>query len=84
MYEICALKPPIILTSINELLSKMAKGKVDDLPHNYTKQLNILFQKCMKKNPLERISARNLLKTNYFLEIMERFIADKGLNINFH
>lgn len=46
------------------------KGKLDDLPYNYSKQLNLIYQKCMKRNPIERISARDLLKTNYFLGVM--------------
>lgn len=60
----------------------MTKSKFDDLPSNYSKQLNILYHKCMKKSPIERISAQNLLKTSYFLQAMEKFIIDKGLNLN--
>lgn len=60
----------------------MTKGKIDDLPSNYTKQFNIIYQKCMRKNPHERLSARELLKTSYFLEVMEKFIVDKGRNFN--
>lgn len=55
---------------------------MEELPHTYSKQLNVMYQKCMKRNPIERISARELLKSSYFLEIMQKFIADKGTNID--
>ena len=36
----------------------------------------------MKKNPQERSSAQELLKTKYFLTALEKFISDEGLNIS--
>jgi serine/threonine protein kinase len=58
LFEICSLKSPANLSNIGELFLKITKGKIEDLPYNYTKQLNILYQKCMKRNPNERISAK--------------------------
>jgi serine/threonine protein kinase len=82
VYEICSFKSPISLSNISELFLKITKGKLDDLPYQYSKQLNMIYQKCMRRNPNERTSARELLKTAYFLDAIEKFITDKGLNIN--
>lgn len=35
----------------------------------------------MKKNVVDRYSAKELLKTNYFLSSIEKLIKDQGLNI---
>ena len=65
-----------------DLINKLSNGKVEELPSTYSKQLNMIYQKTMKKNPHERVSAQDLLKTNYFLAALEKFVSDEGLNIN--
>jgi serine/threonine protein kinase len=58
VFEICSFKSPISLSNIGELLNKISKGKLDDLPYQYSKQLNMIYQKCMRRNPNERVSAK--------------------------
>jgi NIMA (never in mitosis gene a)-related kinase len=67
LFEACSLRPSFKKSNLVDLLNKVAKGKVEEIPPNYSKQLNLVYLKCMKRNPNERISARDLLKTNYFL-----------------
>ena len=81
LFEICSLKPPLTLASVGELLGKISNKKTDDLPSNYSKTLNGIYHKCMRRSPQDRTSARELLKTNYFMDAMEVFIRDKCLNV---
>lgn len=57
------------------------KGKAEGLPEGYGKDLNEIYGRCMKADPLQRASARELLKTRYYLLTMEKFIADHGMNV---
>ena len=52
VYETCALKPLINVQNMGDLLNKVGNGKIDDLPVVYSKQLNVLYQKCLKRNPI--------------------------------
>ena len=49
LYEICALQQPINLINLSDLVSRVTKAKVKDLPNKYSKQLNLIYQKCMKR-----------------------------------
>jgi len=82
LYEVCWLKPLINVVNMADLLNKLSNCKIEELPATYSKQLNVIYQRTMRKNPYERVSAQDLLKTNYFLAALEKFVNDEGLNIN--
>lgn len=81
LYEVCSLRPLVNVINLAELMGKGNSSKGEELPSSYSKQLNSIYLKCMKKNPAERVSAPDLLKTSYFLGALEKFIGDEGLNI---
>ena len=58
LYETCWLKPLINVTNLADLVNKLNTGKVEDLPTVYSRQLNMIYQKSMKKNPQERVTAQ--------------------------
>lgn len=76
LYEVCWLKPLVNMVNLADLVNKVSNGKVEELPQSYSKQLNTIYLKCMRKNPNERLSAPDLLKTSYFLNTLEKFISD--------
>lgn len=80
LYEMCTLKPLLNLLNLADLVGKATTSKMEELPPQYSKQLNAIYLKCMKRNPNERSSASELLKTNYFLSALKKFISDQGLN----
>ena len=61
-----------------ELAHNIMKGKIEELPSSFSKQLNIILNRCLKRKPVERPSAREILRTDYFLEAMQKFILKKG------
>lgn len=58
LFELCSLKLNFSSNNIVELASKVMKGKSEDIPSNYSKQLNVIYQKCLKKKPEDRWSSR--------------------------
>lgn len=76
LYEMCTLKPLLNTLNLADLVGKVANSKIEELPPQYSKQLNTIYLKCMKRNPNERSTASELLKTNYFLSALEKFISD--------
>ena len=56
------------------------RGQSEDIPSSFSKNLNNILQKCLTKRPYERPSARDLLRTPYFLEAMKWVISQKADN----
>jgi hypothetical protein len=81
LFETCWLRPLPNPTSLTDLLGKHPCSRMEELPGTYSKQLNMIYLKAMKRSPQERVSAQELLRTSYFLAALEKFISDEGLNI---
>ena len=58
LYETCCLKPLVNVTNLADLIGKITNSKLEDLPAPYSKQLNMIFHKAMKRSPQERVPAQ--------------------------
>lgn len=80
IFELCALRPAFASPNLLQLASKIIRGEPDcSIPSHYTKSLSDVIKKCFTKKPADRPSAKELLRTQYFLNVMQRFINKSGL-----
>ena len=57
IYELTALKPPFLARNMNELYSKVTKGKYPAIPTHYSKELAQMIGYCLSVDPHLRPSA---------------------------
>ena len=72
MIEMATQKPPWsgIAKSVDEVLNLIANSNVPPkFPSHLSKECKEFLFKCLKKNPKERESARNLLQHEFFKSI---------------
>jgi serine/threonine protein kinase len=51
-----------------------------DLPSKYSKYLNPIYRKMMKKSPTQRSSASDLLKEEVFVSLMREYMKKKKID----
>ena len=62
VYEMCALRPPFTANSMDGLYKKVLKGAYPRIPPAYSNDLEKLIAKCLKIDPKNRPTAKELLK----------------------
>lgn len=62
IYEMCALRPPFTANSMDGLYKKVLKGAYPRIPPAYSNDLEKLIAKCLKIDPKNRPTAKELLK----------------------
>lgn len=66
IYELTALKPPFLAKNMNELYSKVTKGKFPPIPQHYSAELSRMITFCLNTNPLQRPSAEEIAQMPTF------------------
>jgi serine/threonine protein kinase len=62
LYEICALHPPFMATSMEQLYRKVIQGAVPSIPNNFSHDLSNLIRQCLQQNPDRRPSCDEILE----------------------
>jgi NIMA (never in mitosis gene a)-related kinase len=61
LYEMCALRPPFVASSMADLAQKVTRGKIDALSKRYSRDLEAFISSMIKVNPAARPSISTLL-----------------------
>jgi serine/threonine protein kinase len=72
IYELCALSPPFLAPNQHTLASKVASGKVKDIPGIYSHELNTVIKKLLNIEPALRPEAEVLLKSTHSLWVLTK------------
>lgn len=62
LYEMCALRPPFMANNMSELANKVMKGKFEQLPKKYSRELNRFIAAMIRVTPHNRPSIMALLE----------------------
>jgi serine/threonine protein kinase len=80
IFELCALRSAFSTANLLQLANKIIKSEPDySIPSHYSRNLVDIIKKCLSKRSADRPSARELLRTQFFLSVMEKFISKNGL-----
>lgn len=60
IYELTALKPPFLAKNMQELYSKVTRGKYPAIPTHYSKELATMIGYCLSVDPTMRPSAQEI------------------------
>ena len=83
LYELVSLKHAFEAGNMNNLVLKIIKGSYPALPTKYTKELRNLVGILLKRQPKERPSVNEILKTPIIKARIERFLSETLLNNEF-
>ena len=78
VYEMCQLRPPFKGTSLKELCQCVQKGKYDDIPNYYSKELSYVISKFLVVNPKRRTNCDALLKDEVVVRKIKEIMKEKG------
>ena len=78
VYEMCQLRPPFKGTSLKELCQCVQKGKYDDIPNYYSKELSYVISKFLVVNPKRRTDCDALLKDEVVARKIKEIMKEKG------
>ena len=78
VYEMCTLRPPFKGTSLKELCQCVQKGKYDDIPSYYSKELSYVISKFLVVNPKRRTDCDALLKDDVVVRKIKEVMKEKG------
>lgn len=83
LYEMCALKPPFVPkekgASEVQLKNLILKGKYDDIPSGYSKEMHYLIECMLTLNPQDRPTIDNILKFKPVAKVVKDIEADPEL-----
>ncbi|NWV52586.1 NEK5 kinase, partial [Daphoenositta chrysoptera] len=88
LYELCALKHPVILTdlfllfslikfqgnSLHELVLKICRGRFQPVSPNYSYDLRVLISQLFKISPRDRPSINSILRKPFLQKIVLRYL----------
>ncbi|KFQ95428.1 Serine/threonine-protein kinase Nek5, partial [Nipponia nippon] len=88
LYELCALKHPVILTvlfllfslmkfegnSLHQLVLKICRGHFHPVSPNYSYDLRILISQLFKKSPKDRPSINSILRKPFLQKLVLRYL----------
>ncbi|NXC00512.1 NEK5 kinase, partial [Orthonyx spaldingii] len=88
LYELCALKHPVILTvlfllfslikfqgnSLHELVLKICRGRFQPVSPNYSYDLRILISQLFKISPRDRPSINSILRKPFLQKLVLRYL----------
>lgn len=74
LYELCTLNRAFSGQNLLSLLDSILKKPHKPLPSNYSKNLNELVNKLLKKDPADRPSCDDLLKTKFMQKVLHKFL----------
>ena len=83
LYELVSLKHAFEAGNMNNLVLKIIKGCYPALPTKYTKELRNLVGNLLKRQPKDRPSVNEILKTPIIKARIERFLSETLLNHEF-
>jgi serine/threonine protein kinase len=63
-----------------QLANKIIRGEPDStIPSHYSRPLMEIIKRCLSKRPADRPTARELLRSQFFLTAMQKFIKLNGI-----
>ncbi|NXM41568.1 NEK5 kinase, partial [Gymnorhina tibicen] len=88
LYELCALKHPVILTvlflsfslikfqgnSLHELVLKICRGRFQPVSPNYSYDLRVLISQLFKISPRDRPSINSILRKPFLQKLVLRYL----------
>ena len=83
LYELVSLKHAFEAGNMNNLVLKIIKGSYPALPTKYTKELRNLVGILLKRQPKDRPSVNEILKSPIIKARIERFLSETLLNNEF-
>ena len=72
------MKPPFHGQDMEELYDYVQKGIYSKIPNCYSKDLQVVIDYCLKKSPLLRLSAEELLEHPIVMKYAERYGREEG------
>ena len=75
-----SLKPLYTYTNLPQLYDLIVEVPSPDLPTKYSKILNPIYRKMMKKNSHQRPTASELLQEEVFMDLMKEYIKKKKID----
>ena len=75
LYEVAALRPPYEANSMEKLFDMVTRAPTPKIPTNYSRELQLIIDACLQKNPGNRPLTKELL-TNQTLKIYENLVID--------
>ncbi|EGR34273.1 hypothetical protein IMG5_018110 [Ichthyophthirius multifiliis] len=91
IYEMTCLKPPFLSKDNEDLSKKISKGYFEDIPSNYSQELNLFIKKMLNLNPEQRplfvyiikkkniINLSNQIKNIQIKHIFYYFFQEKSI-----
>ncbi|XP_051912791.1 serine/threonine-protein kinase Nek2-like [Hippocampus zosterae] len=62
LYEMCALRPPFVATTMADLASKVTRGRFEHISKKYSKELNAFIASMLRVNPHHRPTIAEMLQ----------------------
>ena len=73
LYEMCALQPPFMASSIHGLALKIVRGNYPPLPQEYSREVKTLLGYLLALDPRVRPSIHQILKMPFIMSRIQRF-----------
>lgn len=71
-----SLKPPFKAKNMNELFKRVSKGLYSPIPTIYSKDLSSVIGSLLKKNPVNRPSAEEILSNILPKQKLEKYVSE--------
>lgn len=76
LYEMTALRPPFKAKDMSQLYERVIKGEYPDLPHMYSKSLNLVIRSMLQVNPKKRPSCKKLLNSSLMRKKIDQYLEN--------
>ena len=84
LYELCTLDLPFGERNIKEVYFNIMKGKYNNIPKHYSKEMEIIINLLLQKDPKKRPSCNEILENKIIVKVIDNlfgfFGADKKRN----